>query len=90
LCANLISGMRLLKIIGLTLGIGAGLYFLFVLYLVLSPDLTNYFSRVDFDSEKWKKWEETDDEMTMTLRWDMTNDFTRKARIRRNDRGTSN
>lgn len=67
--------MRLLKIIGLTLGIGAGLYFLFVLYLVLSPDLNNYFSRVDFDSEKWKKWEETEDEMAMTLRWDMTHDL---------------
>lgn len=65
--------MRLLKIIGLTLGIGAGLYSLFVIYLVASPDLTNYFSRNNFNAEKWKNWEESED--TMSLRWDMINDL---------------
>ena len=44
--------MRLLRIIRLTLGIGAGLYLLFILYLVVSPDLTNYFSRIYFSLRK--------------------------------------
>jgi hypothetical protein len=65
--------VRLLKIIGLTLGIGAGLYLLFVLFIVASPSIDNYFSRTDFDSEKWKNWTMTEDEWT--LRWDMTHDL---------------
>jgi len=65
--------MRLLKIIGLTLGIGAGLYFLFIVFVVASPSIDNYFSRTDFDSNKWKNWEMT--EGTMTLRWDMVDDL---------------
>ena len=65
--------MRLLKIIGLTLGIGAGLYFLFILFMVISPSLDNYFSRTDFDSDKWKNWKMTENEIT--LRWDMTHDL---------------
>ena len=73
LCANLISKMRPLKILGLTLGIGAGLYLLFILFLVSGPYVDNYLSRTDFDSEKWKKWEMTEDEMT--LRWDMVDDL---------------
>jgi len=65
--------VRLLKIIGLTLGIGAGLYFVFVFFIVASPSIDNYFSRTDFDSDKWKNWTMTEDEMT--LRWDMTHDL---------------
>lgn len=65
--------MRLLKIIGLTLGIGVGLYFLFIIFVVASPSINNYFSRTDFDSDKWKNWEMTED--TMTLRWDMVDDL---------------
>jgi hypothetical protein len=65
--------VRVLKIIGLTLGIGAGLYLLFVLFIVVSPSIDNYFSRTDFDSDKWKSWTMTEDEMT--LRWDMTHDL---------------
>ena len=51
------------------LGIGVGLYIVLILYLAFTPDLTNYFSRTDFDSERWKKWEDT--ENAMSLRWDM-------------------
>lgn len=65
--------MRQLKIIGLTLGIGAGLYFLFILFAVVSSNIDNYFSRIDFDSDKWKNWTMTEDEMT--LRWDMVHDL---------------
>jgi hypothetical protein len=65
--------VRLLKNIGLTLGIGAGLYFLFVLFVVASPSIDNYFSRTHFDSDKWKNWTMTEDEMT--LRWDMVDDL---------------
>src|SRR5688572_19664512 len=71
--------MKLLKIIGLTLEIGAGFYLIFILYLVVSPDLTNYFSRSDFDSEKWKTWEEAED--TMSLRWDMVDDLQDKHEL---------
>jgi hypothetical protein len=65
--------VRLLKSIGLTLGIGAGLYLLFVLFIVAGPSIDNYFSRTDFDSDKWKSWTMTEGEMT--LRWDMTHDL---------------
>lgn len=65
--------MRLLKIIGLTLGIGVGLYFIFIILVVASPRFNNYFSRTDFDSDRWKNWEMSED--TMTLRWDMVVDL---------------
>ena len=50
-----------------------GLYFLFILSIVFSPYISNYFSRTDFESEKWKKWEMTED--NWTLRWDMMDDL---------------
>lgn len=53
--------------------IGVGLYFLFILSPAFEPDFNNYFSRTDFDSDKWKNWEMTED--TMTLRWDMMDDL---------------
>jgi hypothetical protein len=65
--------MRLLKILGLTFLIGGGLYFLFALSFAFGPDISNYFNRTDFDSDKWKNWEMTED--TMTLRWDMVDDL---------------
>jgi len=65
--------MRILKIIGLTLGIGAGLYLLFVILLVLGPYISNYSNRTEFDSEKWKNWEESEAEMS--LRWNMIADL---------------
>ncbi|MEO9965052.1 MAG: hypothetical protein ABJF11_04640 [Reichenbachiella sp.] len=36
-------------------------------------------SQTKFDSEKWKKWTET--ESTMTLRWDMRKDLIRKHKL---------
>jgi hypothetical protein len=65
--------MRPLKIIGLILGIGSAVYVLFVLSVVVSPGVNNYFSRTEFDSDKWKSWKMTEDKMT--LRWDMVHDL---------------
>lgn len=57
-----------------------GLLFLsFPIYHVISPGFTNYFSRIDFDQEKWKNWQET--ETTASLRWDMTHDLIKKHKI---------
>jgi hypothetical protein len=63
----------ILRIVGLTLIIGGGLYFLFIISLAFLPDVSNYFSRTDFDSGKWKNWEMAED--TMSLRWDMVDDL---------------
>lgn len=65
--------MRLLKIFGLVLGWIVGLYLLLILFLVAGPYVTDYLSRTTFDSEKWKNWKMSEDEMT--LRWDMTHDL---------------
>jgi len=51
---------------------GGGLYVLFILLLVPGLKIDNYFSRTDFDSEKWKKWEMTEG---VTLRWEMVDDL---------------
>lgn len=69
----LISKMRIVKTTGLLLAIGVGVYFLFVLSVAFKPTLYNYFSRTEFNSEKWRNWEMTED--TMTLRWDMVDDL---------------
>lgn len=65
--------MKLLKIIGLTLGIGAGLYLLFVFIIVSKPYIENYSNRTKFESEKWKTWKESEDEMS--FRWNMVKDL---------------
>jgi hypothetical protein len=65
--------MRILKIIGLTLGIGGGAYLFFIVALVFGPYLNNFFNREDFDSERWKNWKETEAEMS--LRWNMISDL---------------
>lgn len=49
------------------------------IYYVLSPDIANYFSRIEFDQEKWKDWQET--ETTACLRWDMTHDLIKKHEL---------
>jgi hypothetical protein len=67
------SNMRRLKIIGLIAGVGVALYFLFIVFVAVSPSIDANFNRTDFDSEKWKKWEMTESEMT--LRWDMIDDL---------------
>jgi hypothetical protein len=71
--------MRLLRIVGLILVLGAASYFLFVFVIVFSPTLDNYLSRTAFDSEKWKNWRETEAEMS--LRWDMVSDLQDKHQL---------
>lgn len=65
--------MRLLKIFGLLFVIGGMLYLLFAISYSLWPDINNYFSRTDFDSNHWKEWKMEED--TMFIRWDMVNDL---------------
>ncbi|MEO9870094.1 hypothetical protein [Ekhidna sp.] len=45
------------------------LYFGYTSLIVFDGDIENYKNRIEFDSEKWKNWKET--ESTMSLRWDM-------------------
>jgi len=40
---------------------------------VFSPEIQNYFNRIEFDSEKWKNWQETENEPS--LRWNMISDL---------------
>jgi hypothetical protein len=75
----LISKMRIVKTTGLLLAIGVGVYFLFVLSVAFEPTIYNYFSRTEFNSEKWKNWEMTED--TMTQRWDMVDDLQNKYEL---------
>ena len=44
-----------------------------MLFVFVGPDIANYFNRTEFDSDKWKNWEMTEDEGT--LRWDMVVDL---------------
>jgi len=60
---------KLLKLVA----IGVLGYLVFIAFMVSQPDIDNYFSRTQFDSEKWKNWEET--EFSMQLRWHMTHDL---------------
>ncbi len=45
------------------------LYFGYISLIVFDGDIENYRNRIEFDSYKWKNWNET--ESTMSLRWDM-------------------
>ena len=65
--------MKLSKIIIWSIGILVAGYILFVMVLVFTPDIREYFNRAEFDSEKWKSWEKSESEMA--LRWDMMSDL---------------
>ena len=66
--------MKIFKILGgLIASVIVG-YLGFIAYLTFEPDIENYKNRIEFNSELWKNWEET--EATASLRWDMTHDLT--------------
>ena len=65
--------MKIFKIIIRTIGILIIGYFA-VIFIVYTPLFRDYKNRIEFDSEKWKNWEES--EIEMTLRWDMVSDLT--------------
>lgn len=71
--------MRVLRVIEIAVGIGAGAYLFFVGILVLAPYLTNWANRTEFDSERWKNWKETETEMS--LRWNMVSDLEDKYEL---------
>ena len=66
--------MKIFKILGGLIALVVIGYLGFVAYLTFEPDIENYKNRIEFNSELWKNWEET--EATASLRWDMTYDLT--------------
>ena len=71
--------MRIFKIIFWAIGIVVIGYILFVATMVFSPTVNDYFNRTEFDSKKWKNWEES--ESGLTLRWDMVADLTSEYKL---------
>ncbi len=67
---------RFRKIIFITLGILGILFISYPFYYAFSPEITNFFSRQEFNSEEWKNWNE--EEKSLCLRWDMTHDLIKK------------
>lgn len=71
--------MRIFKLISWFIGILVIGYVLFVAAMVFSPTVQDYVNRIEFDSEKWKNWEES--ESDLTLRWDMVADLTSEYKL---------
>ena len=46
-------------------------YFIFILFLVSAPHINDYFGGIQFDANRWKSWEEGQDEEEWGLRWRM-------------------
>ena len=66
--------MKIIKLIfKVFIGIGI-IYLMFVIFIVLKPDINDFFNRTDFVSNEWINWEDT--ESTYGLRWNMTHDLT--------------
>lgn len=65
--------MKTSKIIVWSISILVAGYFIFVMVLVFTPHIRDYFNRTEFNSEKWKSWEESESELA--LRWDMITDL---------------
>jgi len=66
--------MKVSKIIGWTSGILIVGYLLFVTTMIVSPSIKNFLNQTEFNSDKWKNWQESEKELT--LRWDMVSDLT--------------
>ena len=71
--------MKIVKHTFWTAGIFVAGYFIFVISLSLYPNVNDYFNRKDFDSDKWKSWEET--ETDPSLRWNMIHDLKTKHEL---------
>lgn len=56
-----------------------GIFSLFIAFIIFTPDINNYFNRIEFDREQWINWEET--ETTASLRWNMVYDLTSKYEL---------
>lgn len=55
------------------------LYILLVIGFVSIPDINDFLTRQDFNSEQWKTWEETEE--NCCLRWQMVHDLTEKHNL---------
>lgn len=66
--------MTWIKRILIVIGTSIVVYVLSITFIVLSPTLSDYFNRTDFDSQTWIEWKET--ESTLKVRWNMTHDLT--------------
>src|SRR5688500_7909320 len=60
-------------------GLGALAYALFALSFTFRADITNYFNRTEFNSKRWKTWQESEGEMA--LRLNMVHDLQDKYKL---------
>lgn len=51
-------------------------YVVFVLGVVSMPEIDQYLSRREFNSQQWKSWKESETELR--LRWDMMDDLAKR------------
>jgi len=68
--------IKRLFVFGITL---IGVYTLFVTVMVMSPSISDYFDRTDFESSAWINWDDT--ESTQKMRWNMINDLTNNYKL---------
>ncbi len=71
--------MNISKIIILSVGITITGLLVILGTTLFSPEISNYFNRIEFNSENWKNWEETEKEPS--LRWDMVHDLKRNYNL---------
>lgn len=46
---------------------------------IFQPEINNYFNRIEFDSEQWKNWEES--ETDLSLRWNMVHNLRKEHEL---------
>ena len=71
--------MKTVKIIIWSVGILIAGYFILAMVTTPSPVVGDYFNRKEFNSERWKSWEESEAEPS--LRWKMVHDLRNKHEI---------
>ena len=66
--------MKWIKRIIAFVSISVAIYVLVIVLYFLSPSISDFFNRTDFNSNEWIEWEDT--EFTQKLRWNMIHDLT--------------
>ena len=61
--------MKAIKVVSWSVGILIAGYFILAMVITPSPVVGDYFNRKEFNSERWKSWEESEAEPS--LRWGM-------------------
>ena len=71
--------LKTTKIIERIIGTWILTFIILLASFLLLPEIGNYFNRIEFDSDKWKNWEETEE--TISMRWNMTHDLKNKYEL---------